>query len=60
MNPLVFMILTSERDMKAQLEKRKLKEEEGKGDEPAPQPQQKTNKQVILRQHKQKSCECSY
>ena len=58
MNPLVFMILTSERDMKAQQEQDRLQGDEGKNGKSVPQPKQKTRKR-FFRLRSQKNCECS-
>jgi hypothetical protein len=57
MNPLVFMILRAERDVKAEQEKYMPKYDDTKINKPAPQPKQKTHKRFSLRS--QKSCECS-
>ena len=54
MNPLVFMILTAERDMKAQQEKCRLQVDGVKISKPAPQPKQKTRKRFFFRLRSQK------
>jgi hypothetical protein len=60
MNPLVFMIVTAERDMKAQLEKQRLQDDELEVSKPAPQQtKQKTRKRLFFRLRSQKNCECS-
>ena len=59
MNPLVFMILTAERDMKAQQEKYRPKVDDVKISKPALQPKQKTRKRLFFRLRSQKNCECS-
>jgi hypothetical protein len=59
MNPLVFMILTAERDMKAQQEKYRQQHDEVKISKPAPQPKQKTRRRFFIRLRSQKNCECS-
>lgn len=57
MNPLVFIILRAERDLKAEQEKYMPKYDDIKTSKPVPQPRQKTRKRFSLRS--QKSCECS-
>ena len=59
MNPLVFMILTAERDMKARQEKDRLHADEVKPNKPVPQPKQKTRKRSLSRLQSQENCECS-
>jgi len=59
MNPLVFMILTSERDMKAHQEEYRLRDDAVKISKLAPQPKQKTRKRLFFRLRSQKNCECS-
>ncbi len=58
MNPLVFMILTAERDMKAQLEKQRQQDGEGKSQQTHHKPEQKTRKRFFFRLRSQKNCEC--
>ena len=59
MNPLVFMILRAERDLKAEQEKYLRKYDDLKASKPAPQPKQKTRKRFFFRLRSQKDCECS-
>ena len=59
MNPLVFMILTSERDMEAHQKEYKLHDDEVKISKPAPQPKQKNRRWFFSRLRQQNSCKCS-
>jgi len=59
MNPLVFMILTAERDMKAEQEKYRPQVDVVKISKPAPQLKQKTRKRFFIRLRRQQSRECS-
>jgi hypothetical protein len=57
MNPLIFMIVKAERDLKAEQEKYMPKYDDIKTSQPAHQPKEKIRKWFSLRS--QKSCECS-
>lgn len=59
MNPLVFMVLKAERDLKAEQEKYMPKYDDMKTSKPAPQLKQKTRKRFSFRLRSQKNCECS-
>lgn len=59
MNPLVFMILTAERDMKAQLEKQRLQDDELEVSKPAHQQTKQKTRKRLFRLRSQKNCECS-
>jgi hypothetical protein len=54
------MILKAERDMQAELEKQKLRDDDIKiSKPPGPRPNQKNRKRFIFRLRSQKNCECS-
>lgn len=59
MNPLVFLILRAERDLKADQEKYLPKYDDIKTSKPAPHPKQETRKRSRSCVQSQKSCECS-
>jgi hypothetical protein len=59
MNPLVFMILKAERDLKAEQEKYIPKYDDIKTSKLALQSEQKTRKRFFHRLRSQKNCECS-
>ena len=60
MTPLVLMILKAERDMQAELEKQKLRDNDIKiSKPPGPHPNQKDHKRFIFRLRSHKNCECS-
>ena len=59
MNPLVYMILTAERNMRVQQENYRQKVEAGIISESVPQPKQKNRKRIITHSQSQKECECS-
>jgi hypothetical protein len=59
MNPLVFMILACERDMKAHQKAYRLQDDEVKISKPAPHIKQKNRRWFFYRLRQQKSCECS-
>jgi hypothetical protein len=59
MNPLVFLILTSDRDFEARQKEYWLPDDKVKFSKLAPQPKQKTRKQPSTCLRPQKTCECS-
>ena len=59
MNPLIYMLLKPEMELKAEQEKYLPKYDDTKIDKPLPQPKKKALKRFIARFQTQKNCEYS-